>query len=223
MASSTMVRSTLVDAIENASAATDVDTDATSTSTASLAAATATEEQKPSRQTKKHKYHKVERPKLSKLCICKQSYDSACNDDCFRYDNNLDWICENIFVCECSQMGNKIQIDNRKGASGSSFFCFVLGLEFMSINKASVHANWVFSRETGVVLLFYLSAPIIRFDEKSVLLVGCFIVCWYGKKILKWMQLQLSMESNSSHSNNWLCPIHNKHSDQLDLTNIRDI
>lgn len=90
MASSTMVRSTLVDAIENASAATDVDTDATSTSTASLAAATATEEQKPSRQTKKHKYHKVERPKLSKLCICKQSYDSACNDDCFRYDNNLD-------------------------------------------------------------------------------------------------------------------------------------
>lgn len=96
MASSTMVRSSMLDGIENASLATDPDTDAAST--ASLATATVTEEQKPTRQTKKHKYHKVERPKPTKLCICKQTYDSDCNDDCFRYDNNLDWILlKNIF------------------------------------------------------------------------------------------------------------------------------
>lgn len=71
--------------------------DAMTTMPTTVAVAASTTMQPPSdqpsaRQTKKRKYHKVQRTKLKRLCA--RTYDkrcdSDCNDDCFRYDKDLD-------------------------------------------------------------------------------------------------------------------------------------
>lgn len=94
-ATSTMVRSTQETDPDSASVSEVTDAMTTMPTTVAVAASTTMQppsEQPSARQTKKRKYHKVQRTKLKRLCA--RTYDkhcdSDCNDDCFRYDRDLD-------------------------------------------------------------------------------------------------------------------------------------